>query len=60
MKTKNFEEMEIGDRILMDVPGTGLMSFIVSEIDHDERCVRCKNNYMDFYPNENDRYVILD
>lgn len=60
MRAKDFEAIEPGDKILMQVPGNGLMVFEVESIDQDERCVSCKDNIMDFYPNEDDQFTVIE
>ena len=60
MRAKDFDEIEVGDKILIEVPNSGIMIFEVESIDEDERSVICKDNYMDFYPNDDDQYIVLD
>jgi hypothetical protein len=60
MRAVDFDEIEIGNKIIMDIPSVGFMRFEVESIDNEERSVFCKNNVMDFYPNGEDQYIVED
>lgn len=60
MRAVDFDNIEVGNKILMEIPGGNLMEFEVSEIDSEDRSVLCKNNVMNFYPNEDDQYIVVD
>lgn len=58
MRAVDYEEIQPGDIILMDIPGNGMMAFEVEEINEEEHSVKCKDNWMDFYPNDDDQYIV--
>lgn len=58
IRAKDFDDIEVGDRILREFPH----SFIIFEVERimpDERSVICKDNCMDFYPNDDDQYIVV-
>lgn len=59
MRAKNFDDIEIGNKILMEIPGDRIALFVVSEIDQEDRSVLCKDSIFNFYPNEDDQYIVL-
>jgi len=60
MRAKDFYDIEPGDKILMDIPGAGLMQFEVETINEEDHGVQCKNNIVTFHPNEDDQFIVVD
>ena len=60
MKIIHISEICEGDKILIDLSSfgeKGNLVLTVNEIDFTENCVRCKDNYLDFYPDENGFFI---
>ena len=65
MKAVNFEEIEIGDRILVDLKDrSGDHNYTileVTDIDKEEHSIISNlNGGLDIYPNEDDQYILVD
>jgi hypothetical protein len=60
MRAVDFDDIEPGNKILRQIEKGKLMLFEVEKINHIERSVMCKDNYMDFYPNEDDQFIVMD
>lgn len=66
MKAVNFEEIEIGDRILVDLKGRwegdhNYTILEVTDIDKEEHSIISNlNGGLDIYPNEDDQYILVD
>ena len=63
MITIHISEISEGDKILFDLKSCnqyGMLILEVNEVDYDENCVRCKDNYLDFYPDDNGMFIQPD
>lgn len=62
MRTIHISEICEGDKILLDLSSFGQPNLVltVNEIDFAENCVRCKDNVMDFYPDDNGMFISPD
>jgi len=65
MKAVNFEEIEIGNKILVDLKDlSGDHNYTILEvrdIDKEERSIVSNlNGGLDIYPNEDDQYILVD
>lgn len=65
MKAVNFEEIEIGDKILVDLKDqSGDHNYTILEvrdIDEEEHSIISNlNGGLDIYPNEDDQYILVD
>ena len=61
MNTIHISEITKGDKILFDFSRVGqgneMIILEVEEVDYSENCVRCKDNYLDFYPDHNGMFI---
>jgi len=65
MKAVNFEEIEIGNKILVDLKDlSGDHNYTILEvrgIDYEEHSIISNlNGGLDVYPNEDDQYILVD
>lgn len=65
MKAVNFEEIEIGNKILVDLKDrNGDHNYTILEvrdIDKEEHSIISNlNGGLDIYPNEDDQYILVD
>ena len=65
MKAVNFEEIEIGNKILVDLKDrSGDHNYTILEvrdIDKEEHSIISNlNGGLDIYPNEDDQYILVD
>lgn len=65
MKAVNFEEIEIGNKILVDLKDrSGDHNYTILEvrdIDEEEHSIISNlNGGLDIYPNEDDQYILVD
>ena len=63
MRTIHISEISEGDKILFDLKSCnkeGLLVLEVNEVDYAENCVRCKDNFLDFYPDDNGMFIQSD
>jgi hypothetical protein len=60
MRAKNYDDIEIGDQILFQMHDGHIFKVEVESKNEDERSVLCVNNILDFYPNEDDQYIVIE
>ena len=60
MRAKNFEDIKIGDNILFQMPDERIFRLEIEKIDNDERSIMCKDWDLDFFPNIDDQFIVID
>lgn len=61
LRAKNLEDINIGDKILMELINNGLMILEIEDVNIEENSVKCKDNpYIDFYPNDDNQFIIIE
>lgn len=61
MKAISLEEVEVGDNLLFYFPDDRSFKEIsVDEVDLDDRSVVCVEEGLNWYPNEDEQYIIIN
>lgn len=60
MRAKNYDDIEVGEKILFKMPDNRIFKLEVESKNEEEHSILCVDNVMDFYPNEDDQYIVIE
>ncbi len=62
MKAISFGKVKKGDTIVMYDPSYSdpFIKIVVAKVDENDRSVVCVDTGLNFYPNEEDQYILID